>query len=128
MLTKFFRVRILEARNLSPKNANGLSDPYVVLKMPFQRKQVTTIKGKTLDPRWNEDFVFSFGATADRSRSLLLSVRSKDHFFRTHEIGRARINLRYYRDYSEPVWVPLVNKNDKKTKVGCAPLGGRASL
>lgn len=112
-LTKFFSVRILEARNLVPKNANGLSDPYVVLKMPLQRKQQTTVKGKTLDPRWNEDFVFPFSGKA---RTLKISVRSKDFFFRTHEIGRAEIDLRYYRDYSEPVWVPLVNKQDKKTK------------
>jgi hypothetical protein len=111
--SRYLCVRILEARNLTPKNANGLSDPYVVLKMPFQRTQNTSVKGKTLNPRWNEDFVFSFG---ERSRTLVLSVRSKDFFFRTQQIGRATIDLRYYRDYIEPVWVPLVNKKDKRTK------------
>jgi hypothetical protein len=42
--SKFLCVRILEARNLTPKNANGLSDPYVVLKMPFQRTQYSSVK------------------------------------------------------------------------------------
>ncbi len=41
---RFLRVRVLEARNLTPKNANGLSDPYVVLKMPFQRTQYSSVK------------------------------------------------------------------------------------
>lgn len=109
---KSFLVRILEARHLTPKNANGLSDPYVVLKMPFQRTQMSSVKGKTVDPRWNEDFVFTF----DPHRTLVLAVRNNDFFFRSQEIGRARIDLRYYRDYTEPVWVPLVNKHDKKTK------------
>ncbi len=47
----------------------------------------------------------------------MLSVCSKDFFFSTQQIGIATIDLRYYRDYSEPVWVPLVNKKDKRTKV-----------
>ncbi len=115
--TKYFSVRVLEARGLPAKNANGFSDPYVVLKMPLQRKQQTSVKSQTLDPRWNESFSFSFGGeNATRARLLKLSVRSKDFFFRTHEIGRASVDLRFYRDYSEPVWVPLVNPQGTKTK------------
>ncbi len=114
---KHFSVRVLEARGLPAKNANGFSDPYVVLKMPLQRKQQTSVKAQTLDPRWNETFVFSFaGENATRARLLKISVRSKDFFFRTHEIGHASIDLRFYRDYSEPVWVPLVNPQGHKTK------------
>jgi hypothetical protein len=112
---KQFSIRILEARGLLPKNANGLSDPYVVTKMGLQRKQQTTVKSQTLEPRWNESFVFAFGGE-QRSRPLKISVRSKDFFFTTHEIGRCNIDLRFYRDYSEPVWVPLLDTHGKKSK------------
>lgn len=113
--TKHFSVRILEARNLDPKNANGLSDPYVVLKMARQRRHRTSIKTKTLNPRWNEDFTFTF-TEENRARFLRLSVRSKDFFFRTREIGSCRIDLRYYRDYMEPVWIPLGDRNGYRTR------------
>lgn len=110
---RLLTIRILEARNLVPKNANGVSDPYVVLKMPLSRKQRTSVKASTLDPRFNESFVFPW---SERARLLKISVRSKDFFFRTHEIGRAQVDLRFYRDYSQPVWVPLVNNQGKKTQ------------
>lgn len=113
---KQFAVRVLEARGLSPKNANGLSDPYVVLKMGLQRKQQTSVKSQTLEPRWNETFVFSASENQARAQTIKISVRSKDFFFRTHEIGRAALDLRFYRDFSEPVWIPLINAQGHKTK------------
>eukprot|EP01103_Thecamoeba_quadrilineata_P012386 TRINITY_DN3187_c0_g1_i1.p1 TRINITY_DN3187_c0_g1~~TRINITY_DN3187_c0_g1_i1.p1 ORF type:complete len:789 (-),score=103.91 TRINITY_DN3187_c0_g1_i1:70-2436(-) len=50
-------VKVVEARNLASKDANGLSDPYVELCFQDVKKK-TKVKKKTLNPIFNEEFDF----------------------------------------------------------------------
>lgn len=75
-------VGIVRCLNLTPMDSNGSSDPFVKLQLkpdPHHRKYKTGIKWQSLNPLYNEEFVFDTKMTELQQKTLVITVWDKDH-------------------------------------------------
>ncbi|ORX51376.1 hypothetical protein BCR36DRAFT_40220 [Piromyces finnis] len=95
-ITGTFRIETIYAENLKPCNKNGLSNPYVVIKIPGQDKRngnelvKTSIINDSLNPRWDETFQVSIVPT----KTLEVIVYNKTSFLSSDAIiGKKNIHF-----------------------------------
>jgi len=78
----FLQISVKSARNLGAFDPDGFSDPFCVLSLEgctSATKLRTKVINKTLNPVWNEDFVFHVLKDYDPSKvELLISLFDKD--------------------------------------------------
>jgi len=90
-------IRIIKATNLPVMDLFGLTDPFVkcCLLPDRKRKLETKVKRKTLNPHWNERFMFQ-GLSIDKikHRVLSLQVYDYDRFSRNDPIGDVFLPLK----------------------------------
>ncbi|KAL0407176.1 UNVERIFIED_CONTAM: C2 and GRAM domain-containing protein [Sesamum latifolium] len=112
-------VRVIEAKNIYAKDANGLSDPYVKLQLGKQKFRTKVMK-KCLNPSWCEEFTFK---VEDLKEELVISVLDEDKYFNDDFVGETKVPVSWVFEAKDQslgtAWYVLQSKNKKaKSKDG----------
>lgn len=88
-------VSVLQAEELPGMDMSGTSDPYVkVYLLPDKKKKFETkVHRKTLNPVFNETFVFKVPYADLASKTLIFAVFDFDRFSKHDQIGEVRVAL-----------------------------------
>ncbi|XP_055637715.1 synaptotagmin-5 isoform X2 [Toxorhynchites rutilus septentrionalis] len=116
-------VKLVEAQDLQPRDFSGTADPYAKIRLLPDRNNVwqTRIHKKTLNPVFDEDFVFEVRPATIGRRTLEVILFDFDAYSRHVVIGGMQLALAHV-DLSDriDVWRPLdhCSENDTKQNVG----------
>jgi phosphatidylserine decarboxylase len=129
MKTTTFKLRILSCRNLTPKDQNGLADPFVIIRLGSQKLQ-TKVQPKTLHPQFDQEFILEFSSNVQDH--LVLTVWDKD-LLRREFMGYMEVSLvdliatlKEWEDpLNHPEWFPLCSRHAKDVVTGdiCVQFG-----
>ncbi|KAL5104215.1 Synaptotagmin-1 [Taenia crassiceps] len=117
-------VGIIQARDLPAMDMCGTSDPYVkVFLLPNKKKKFETkVHRKTLNPVFNETFVFKLPYAEISGTTLVLYVYDFDRFSKHDQIGQLKIPLGSI-DLCQTLeeWRPIEptdSENEKENRLG----------
>ena len=102
-----FTIKIVEAEDLKACDANGLSDPYVVLVDEYQKRlHKTRVIMRNLNPRWDE----SVDVTVSSPLNVVATIWDYDTFGDHDFVGRTSLKLDpiHFSDYlPREFWLDL---------------------
>lgn len=103
-------VRLIEANDIQPREFSGTADPYAKIRLLPDVTNVwqTRIHKKTLNPVFDEDFVFEVDNNTLTKRILEIVLCDFDAYSRHHYIGSVKLPLEQV-DLTQlvDVWKPL---------------------
>ncbi|KAJ8007211.1 hypothetical protein DPEC_G00115180, partial [Dallia pectoralis] len=111
-------VHVLQARNLSPRDNNGYSDPFVkVYLLPgrgAENKRRSKHAGKSVNPEWNQTVIYkNIHLEQLRKKTLEVSVWDYDKCSSNDFLGEVLIDLSNTGNMDNvPRWLPLKEQSE----------------